>query len=50
MPNYKASTIVLEKNLPIQDHDEWSSQFRWIVDSLAAFKRVFQPYLKKQTG
>ncbi len=47
MPNYKTSSIVLEKNLPIKNQDQWNLQFRWIVDSLIALKFAFQPYLKK---
>ncbi len=46
-PNYKASTIGLEKSFSIKNQDQWPMQFQWIINSLIALKTTFQPYLKK---
>ena len=45
LPDKKASRIIIEKPVNLDNHDEWNQQFDWIVDVCIKFKRVFKKYL-----
>ena len=45
LPDKKASRIIIEKPVNLDDHDEWNQQFDWIVDVCIKFKKVFKKYL-----
>jgi hypothetical protein len=45
LPDKKASRIIIEKPVNLDNHDEWNQQFDWIVDVCIKFKKVFKKYL-----
>ena len=45
LPDKKASRIIIEKPVNLDNHDEWNHQFDWIVDVCIKFKKVFKKYL-----
>lgn len=45
LPDKKASRIIIEKPVKLDNHDEWDQQFAWLVDVCIKFKKVFKKYL-----
>ena len=45
LPDKKASRILIEKTVNLDDHNEWISQFDWIIDMCIKFKKVFKKYI-----
>ena len=45
LPDKKASRILIEKPVNLDNHEEWNQQFDWIVDVCIKFKKVFKKYL-----
>ena len=45
LPDKKASRIIIEKPVNLDDQDEWNQQFDWFVDVCIKFKKVFKKYL-----
>ena len=45
LPDKKASRIIIEKPVNLDNHDEWNQQFDWLVDVCIKFKKVFKKYL-----
>ena len=46
LPSKKESRIYLYKDLDPKNRETWEEQFRWLVDHLAAFDRVFRPRIQ----
>lgn len=44
-PDKKASRILIEKPVNLDNHDEWNSQFDWIIDTCVTFKKVFKKFV-----
>jgi len=44
LPDKKASRIIIEKPVNLDNHDEWNSQFDWIVETSIRFKNTFKKY------
>ena len=44
LPDKKASRIIVEKSVNLENHDEWSNQFDWIADTAVRFKKTFKKY------
>lgn len=45
LPERKASRIVVEKTVQLDDRDDWSAQFDYIIDVCIKMKKVFKKYL-----
>lgn len=45
LPDKKASRILIEKPVNLDDRDEWNSQFDWIIEMCIRFKRAFKKYI-----
>ena len=45
LPDKKASRIIIEKPVNLDNHDEWNQQFDWIVDTCVKFKRAFKKFV-----
>ena len=45
LPDKKASRIIIEKSVNLDDHSEWNAQFDWIVDTCVKFKRAFKKFV-----
>lgn len=45
LPDKKASRIIIEKPVNLDNHDEWNSQFDWIIDTSIRFKKAFKKYI-----
>ncbi len=45
LPVKKASRIVIEKEVTLNDKNQWSSQFDWLIDVMLKMKKVFKKYL-----
>ena len=45
LPDKKASRIILEKPVNLDNSDEWNSQFDWIADICVKFKKAFKKYV-----
>jgi len=46
LPDNKASRIIVEKNVDLNNRTEWNSQFDWIMDSLIKMKKSFKKYME----
>ena len=46
LPEKKASRIIIEKPVNLDDHDEWNTQFDWLIDKCIQFKEVFKKYIR----
>jgi hypothetical protein len=44
LPDKKASRILIEKPVNLDDPNEWNSQFDWIADTAVRFKKAFKKY------
>lgn len=45
LPDKKASRIIIEKPVDLENHDEWPQHFEWLVDTCIRFKKAFKKYL-----
>ena len=45
MPDKKASRILVERPVNLDDRDAWQSQFDWIIDMCVRFKKAFKKYI-----
>ena len=45
LPDKKASRILIEKPVNLDNPDEWNSQFDWIADTCIRFKKAFKKYI-----
>lgn len=45
LPDKKASRIILENPVNLENPDEWSSHFDWIMDTCIRFKKAFKKYI-----
>ena len=45
LPDKKASRIIIEKSVNLDDHSEWNAHFDWIVDTCVKFKRAFKRFV-----
>lgn len=45
LPERKASRIVLEKKVDLNDKSQWNTQFDWLMDSMLQIKKTFAKYL-----
>lgn len=45
LPDKKASRIIIEKPVHIENRDEWSSQFEWLTSTAIKFKKAFKKHL-----
>lgn len=45
LPERKASRIVLEKRISLNDKNQWNAQFDWIIDAMLKLKRALKKYL-----
>lgn len=45
LPERKASRIVIEKKVDLNDKSQWVSQFNWLIDVMLKMKKAFKHYL-----
>ena len=45
LPERKASRIVLEKKVDLNDKSQWNTQFDWLMNSMLQMKKTFTKYL-----
>lgn len=45
LPERKASRILIEKKVDLNDRDEWNIQFTWLIDTMIKMKDTFKKYL-----
>ena len=45
LPDKKASRIIIEKSVNLDDPNEWNDQFEWIIDTCVKFKRAFKKFV-----
>ena len=45
LPDKKASRIIIEKPVNLDDSNEWNSQFDWIADTCIRFKKAFKKHI-----
>ncbi len=45
LPERKASRIIVEKEVKLDDHDTWNEQFDYIMDVCMKMKKAFKKYL-----
>ena len=45
LPQRKASRIVIEKSVDLDDKDTWVDQFDWAADTLLRMRKAFSKYL-----
>lgn len=45
LPDKKASRIIIEKPVHIDNRDEWDSQFAWLTATAIKFKKAFKKHL-----
>lgn len=45
LPERKASRIVIEKSVDLNDKSKWNEQFDWLIDVTLKMKRAFKKYL-----
>lgn len=45
LPDKKASRIIVEKPVDLDNQNEWNSQFDWIMDTSIRFKQAFKKYI-----
>lgn len=45
LPNKKASRIIIEKKVSLNDKSQWTNQFDWIMDVMLKMKTEFKKYL-----
>ena len=45
LPDRKASRIVLEKSVQLENKNTWESQFEWLIDVMVKMKIIFSKYI-----
>ncbi len=45
LPDKKASRIIIEKPVYLDNNNEWNEQFNWIVDTCIKFKKTFKKFV-----
>ena len=45
LPERKASRILIEKTVQLDDRDKWNEQFDYIMDVCLKMKKAFKKYL-----
>ncbi len=45
LPDKKASRIIIEKPVNLDEYNEWNSQFDWIIDMCVRFKKAFKRFV-----
>ena len=45
LPTKKASRIIIVRTAKLQDQNEWTKQFDWIVDIVLKFRSTFKKYI-----
>lgn len=45
LPDKKASRIIVERPVDLDNQNEWNSQFDWIMDTSIRFKQSFKKYI-----
>lgn len=45
LPGKKASRIIIEKPVNLDNNDEWSNQFDWIANMCVKFKKAFKRFI-----
>ncbi len=45
LPDRKASRIVLEKSVQLENKNAWESQFEWLIDVMIKMKTTFSKYI-----
>ncbi len=45
LPDKKASRIIIEKPVNLDEYNEWNSQFDWIIDMCIRFKNAFKKFV-----
>ena len=45
LPDRKASRIVLEKSVQLENKNAWESQFEWLIDVMVKMKTTFSKYI-----
>jgi hypothetical protein len=45
LPDRKASRIVLEKSVQLENKNAWESQFEWLIDVMVKMKNTFGKYI-----
>ena len=45
LPDKKASRIIIEKPVNLDNDDEWNDQFEWIIDMCIRFKKAFKKFV-----
>lgn len=45
LPDKKASRIIIEKPVNLDEYNEWNNQFDWIVDTCIRFKKAFKKFV-----
>ena len=46
LPDKKASRILVERNVDLNNKNEWHNQFNWIMDSLIKMKKSFKKHME----
>lgn len=46
LPDRKASRIVLEKSVQLENKNAWGSQFEWLIDVMVKMKTTFSKYIQ----
>ena len=45
LPERKASRIVIEKSVKLNDKNQWNAQFDWLIDVMIKMKNTFKKYI-----
>ena len=45
LPDKKASRIIIEKPVNLDNRDEWNHQFDWLIETSIRFKQAFKKYI-----
>lgn len=45
LPDRKASRIVVEKSVQLENKNAWESQFEWLIDVMVKMKTTFSKYI-----
>ena len=45
LPDKKASRIIIEKPVNLDNRDEWNNQFDWLIETSIRFKQAFKKYI-----
>ena len=45
LPERKASRIVIEKSVKLNDKNQWNTQFDWLIDVMIRMQNIFKKYI-----